>query len=149
MEEFNKWVGRELSRGITAVSDIATFQATLDIMPLDAGLIADAVYGNSTTMDGRHFAEEFIRRKKLAERGVVEKQPDNKGGTVAVGVKLPRREVPAIPPPPLLLPLLLALEMTPACRPLVLRLCQAERRARNRRNGPWNDEHENLGSAAY
>ncbi|KAM0369410.1 hypothetical protein ACHAPZ_002950 [Fusarium culmorum] len=80
MEEFNKWVGRELSRGITAVSDIATFQATLDIMPLDAGLIADAVYGNSTTMDGRHFAEEFIRRKKLAERGVVEKQPDNKGG---------------------------------------------------------------------
>jgi PERQ amino acid-rich with GYF domain-containing protein len=49
-------------------------------MPLDAGLIADAVYGASTTMDGRHFAEEFIRRKKLAERGVVEKQPDNKGG---------------------------------------------------------------------
>jgi PERQ amino acid-rich with GYF domain-containing protein len=80
MEEFNKWVNRELSRGITAVSDIATFQATLEILPLDAGLIADAVYGNSTTMDGRHFAEEFIRRKKLAERGVVEKQPDNKGG---------------------------------------------------------------------
>ncbi len=38
-------------------------------------------------MDGRHFAEEFIRRKKLADRGVVEKQPptpasssDNKSG---------------------------------------------------------------------
>lgn len=44
-------------------------------------MIADAVYANSTTMDGRHFAEEFIRRKKLAERGVVEKQPaDSKGG---------------------------------------------------------------------
>lgn len=26
-------------------------------------------------MDGRHFAEEFIRRKKLADKGVVEKQP--------------------------------------------------------------------------
>ena len=26
-------------------------------------------------MDGRHFAEEFIRRKRLAEKGVVEKQP--------------------------------------------------------------------------
>ncbi len=26
-------------------------------------------------MDGRHFAEEFIRRKKLADRGGVEKQP--------------------------------------------------------------------------
>jgi len=38
-------------------------------------------------MDGRHFADEFIRRKKLADKGVVEKQPptpasasDNKGG---------------------------------------------------------------------
>ncbi|RTE77091.1 hypothetical protein BHE90_008427 [Fusarium euwallaceae] len=81
MDEFNKWVGQELSRGITSVNDIASFQATLNILPLDSGLIADAVYANSTTMDGRHFAEEFIRRKKLAERGVVEKQPaDAKGG---------------------------------------------------------------------
>ncbi|RBR24438.1 uncharacterized protein FIESC28_02729 [Fusarium coffeatum] len=79
-EEFNKWVGRELSRGITAPIDIANFQSALDILPLDTSLIADAVYANSTTMDGRHFAEEFVRRKRLAERGVVEKQPDNKGG---------------------------------------------------------------------
>ncbi|KAH7163530.1 hypothetical protein B0J13DRAFT_38476 [Dactylonectria estremocensis] len=75
MDEFNKWVHRELSRGITGVNDIANFQATLDVLPLDTGLIADAVYSNSTTMDGRHFAEEFVRRKKLAERGVIEKQP--------------------------------------------------------------------------
>ncbi len=33
------------------------------------------MYANSTTMDGRHFAEEFIRRKKLADKGVIEKQP--------------------------------------------------------------------------
>lgn len=26
-------------------------------------------------MDGRHFAEEFIRRKKQADKGVIEKQP--------------------------------------------------------------------------
>lgn len=38
-------------------------------------IISDAIYANSKTMDGRHFAEEFIRRKKLADRGVVEKQP--------------------------------------------------------------------------
>jgi PERQ amino acid-rich with GYF domain-containing protein len=44
---------------------------------LDTGIIADAVYANSTTMDGRHFAEEYIRRKKLAEKGVVEKQPSS------------------------------------------------------------------------
>lgn len=42
---------------------------------MDTSLIADAVYANSTTMDGRHFAEEFVRRKRLAERGVIEKQP--------------------------------------------------------------------------
>jgi PERQ amino acid-rich with GYF domain-containing protein len=26
-------------------------------------------------MDGRHFAEEYVRRKKLADKGVAEKQP--------------------------------------------------------------------------
>ena len=37
-------------------------------------------------MDGRHFAEEFICRKRLAERGVVEKQPtDTKGGASSSG----------------------------------------------------------------
>ncbi|KAM0245255.1 hypothetical protein ACHAQJ_010601 [Trichoderma viride] len=74
MEEFNKWAYRELSRGITGVSDITSFQADLAVLPLDTGLIADAVYANSTTMDGRHFSEEYVRRKRLAEKGVVEKQ---------------------------------------------------------------------------
>lgn len=96
MDEFNKWVHRELSRGITGVNDsksynvpctlrtstklclVANFQATLDILPLDTGIIADAVYANSKTMDGRHFADEFVRRKKLAEKGVViDKQPSS------------------------------------------------------------------------
>lgn len=94
MDEFNKWAYRELSRGITGVSDskssldiptitfmvsnmhaiVTSFQADLAVLPLDTGLIADAVYANSTTMDGRHFAEEYVRRKRLAEKGVVEKQ---------------------------------------------------------------------------
>ncbi|KAH7322898.1 hypothetical protein B0I35DRAFT_426692 [Stachybotrys elegans] len=86
IEEFNKWVGRELSRGITGVNDIASFQAALEVLPLDTGIIADAVYANSTTMDGRHFAEEYVRRKKLAEKGVVEKQPtDDKASGGAGG----------------------------------------------------------------
>ena len=50
------------------------FVDTLLQLPLDQSIISEAVYGSSKTMDGRHFAEEFIRRKKLAERGVVEKQ---------------------------------------------------------------------------
>jgi PERQ amino acid-rich with GYF domain-containing protein len=39
-------------------------------------------------MDGRHFAEEFVRRKRLAEKGVVEKQPtstDTKNGSTSSG----------------------------------------------------------------
>ncbi|PHH78474.1 hypothetical protein CDD82_3027 [Ophiocordyceps australis] len=75
MEEFSKWTRRELSRGLTNVTDISEFQADLDVLPLDTGVIADAVYINSKTMDGRHFAEEYVRRKKLAEKGIVEKQP--------------------------------------------------------------------------
>ncbi|XP_044717458.1 GYF domain-containing protein [Hirsutella rhossiliensis] len=74
-EEFNKWVRRELSRGLTNVTDISEFQGDLEALPLDTGVIADAVYINSKTMDGRHFAEEYVRRKKLADKGVVEKQP--------------------------------------------------------------------------
>lgn len=42
-------------------------------------MISDAVYANSTTMNGQHFAEEFIRRKKLAEKGIAEKQPGSDG----------------------------------------------------------------------
>ncbi|KAL2761051.1 hypothetical protein ACRALDRAFT_1090679 [Sodiomyces alcalophilus JCM 7366] len=81
MDEFNKWLHRELSRGITGV-DIDTFASTLLILPLDPALIADAVYANSKTMNGQHFAEEFVRRKKRAEQGIVEKQP---GGSESNG----------------------------------------------------------------
>lgn len=35
-------------------------------------LITEAVHGVSNTIDSRHFGEEFIRRKKLADKGVVE-----------------------------------------------------------------------------
>ncbi|KAG6027954.1 hypothetical protein E4U41_000806 [Claviceps citrina] len=81
MEEFHKWTQRELSRGITC--DISSFQATLDVLPLDTSIIADAVYATSTTMDGRHFAAEYIRRKKLAEKGVVEKSTSADTGKAA------------------------------------------------------------------
>jgi PERQ amino acid-rich with GYF domain-containing protein len=54
---------------------VEQFAATLLEMPLDPSILAEAVYGYSTTMDGRHFADEFVRRKKLADKGVVEKEP--------------------------------------------------------------------------
>jgi len=35
-------------------------------------ILAEAVHSASTTIDSRHFAEEFIRRKKLADKGIVD-----------------------------------------------------------------------------
>ncbi|KAI1371418.1 hypothetical protein F4677DRAFT_457144 [Hypoxylon crocopeplum] len=78
IDEFTKWLHGQLAKGITGVTDMSTVEAfanTLIGFPLVGDLISDAIYANSKTMDGRHFAEEFIRRKKLADRGVVEKQP--------------------------------------------------------------------------
>ncbi|CAK7275385.1 kinesin-like protein [Sporothrix epigloea] len=74
MDEFNKWLHREVSRGIADDIDVNMFVDTLLQLPPDQSIISEAVYGSSKTMDGRHFAEEFIRRKKLADRGIVEKQ---------------------------------------------------------------------------
>ncbi|KFA78803.1 hypothetical protein S40288_05498 [Stachybotrys chartarum IBT 40288] len=85
LDEFRKWVARELSRGITSVNDIAHFQASLEVLPLDLSLIADAIYANSTTMDGRHFAEEYVRRKKLADKGVIERQPSTDKASSSAG----------------------------------------------------------------
>jgi PERQ amino acid-rich with GYF domain-containing protein len=45
--------------------------------PAEPSIIADAVYSSSQLMDGRRFAEEFLRRRKLAEKGVIE--PANTG----------------------------------------------------------------------
>ncbi|MBE3043832.1 hypothetical protein IMZ48_14905 [Candidatus Bathyarchaeota archaeon] len=59
------------------------FAATLLCLPLDMEMISDAVYANSTTMNGQHFAEEFIRRKRLADKGIAEKQPGSDGGKFA------------------------------------------------------------------
>lgn len=75
MDEFNKWLHSQLVRGITGVTDIDTFASALMAFPPMPEIISDAIYANSKTMDGRHFAQEFIRRKKLAEKGIVEKQP--------------------------------------------------------------------------
>ncbi|KID76531.1 GYF domain-containing protein mpd2 [Metarhizium brunneum] len=85
MEEFNKWTVRELSRG-GLKCDLTSLQADLNMFPLDSSIIADAVYASSTTMDGNRFAAEYVRRKKLAEKGVVEKQsPGEAAKTAAAG----------------------------------------------------------------
>jgi len=85
MDEFRKWAHRELSRGIN-VPDIAGFIRDLEALPMIRDIIAEAIYGTSDILDGNHFAEEFIRRKALAEKGVVEKQPtDTRSGSSSGG----------------------------------------------------------------
>lgn len=73
-------------------------------MPLETSIISEAVYQYSTTMDGRHFAEEFVRRKKLADKGMYDKEPaaapaaetKNPGGwnEVAKKTTAPKEETP-------------------------------------------------------
>ncbi|KAI0127234.1 gyf domain-containing protein [Xylariales sp. AK1849] len=95
MDEFNKWVLGQLTRGNIGSNDINSFAQILMTFPPDANLIAEAIYGTSKTMNGQHFAAEFIRRKKLAEKGVIEKQTDvtaQSGGWNEVAKKTTHKE---------------------------------------------------------
>lgn len=40
--------------------------------PPEVEIIADSIYSSSKLMDGRRFAEEYVRRFRLAEKGIVE-----------------------------------------------------------------------------
>ena len=48
------------------------FVQTLLLLPLETEIISDSVYAHSQTLDGRRFAEEFVRRRKLADKGIVD-----------------------------------------------------------------------------
>jgi PERQ amino acid-rich with GYF domain-containing protein len=48
------------------------FVQTLLSLPAEPEILADSIYANSQTLDGRRFAEEFIRRRKLADKGIVD-----------------------------------------------------------------------------
>lgn len=71
----------------------------LSDFPLEVAIIADSVYSNSQLMDGRHFAEEYLRRKKLADKGVVEPVSvtgeKSGGGWSEVAKKGPPKEEPS------------------------------------------------------
>lgn len=58
------------------------FISQLSSFPAEVSIIADSVYASSQLMDGRRFAEEFIRRRKLAEKGIIE----NAGATGNMGI---------------------------------------------------------------
>lgn len=72
----------------------------LSSFPDEASIIADVVYTNSRVMDGRRFAEEYIRRHKLADKGIVEpantgsNDKSSGGGWSEVAKKGPAKEEP-------------------------------------------------------
>lgn len=87
--EFQKWVKSELARGLdpgTPADDVATF--LFSMTPPDSQLIKDIIYGASSTMDPLRFSEEFLRRKRQADKGIFEPiagSVDNKAGAGSGG----------------------------------------------------------------
>lgn len=54
---------------LTKIQTVDTFVASLLSLPPDTDIIAEGIHANSTTLDSRRFAEEFVRRRKLADQG--------------------------------------------------------------------------------
>ncbi|EXJ95633.1 hypothetical protein A1O1_00755 [Capronia coronata CBS 617.96] len=71
-EEFAKWIKGALGKGLNSNINLDSFVQDLLQLPPDIEIISDSVYASSQTLDGRRFAEEFVRRRKLADKGIVE-----------------------------------------------------------------------------
>uniref|UniRef100_A0A093VH25 GYF domain-containing protein mpd2 n=1 Tax=Talaromyces marneffei PM1 TaxID=1077442 RepID=A0A093VH25_TALMA len=71
-EEFTKWAKVTLGKGLNNGINVDDFVQQLLFLPAEAEIISDSVYANSQTLDGRRFAEEFIRRRKLADKGIAD-----------------------------------------------------------------------------
>ena len=72
LEEFTKWAKLSLGKGLNSNINVDDFVQQLLFLPAEAEIISDSVYANSQTLDGRRFADEFIRRRKLSDKGIVE-----------------------------------------------------------------------------
>ena len=48
------------------------FISALFSLPPESDVVAEGIYASSSTLDGRRFAEEFVRRKKQADKGIFE-----------------------------------------------------------------------------
>ncbi|TFY70062.1 hypothetical protein EVJ58_g7 [Rhodofomes roseus] len=68
-QEFMKWIAESL-KGLNNSVNFEEITSMLLTIPLDPDpdtveLISDLIYVNSTTMDGRRFASEFVSRRKV------------------------------------------------------------------------------------
>lgn len=69
LEEFNKWAVSELASDLNKGIPVDDFVQGLMSFPSDLDVITEAVHSVSQTIDSRHFAEEYVRRRALAEKG--------------------------------------------------------------------------------
>ncbi|KAH7562869.1 hypothetical protein BM1_02389 [Bipolaris maydis] len=73
-EEFRKWAVNELRHDLNKNINAEDFVSSLLSFPADAELITESVHSASSTLDSRHFAEEFLRRRKLADKGIIDER---------------------------------------------------------------------------
>ncbi|KAL9604142.1 MAG: hypothetical protein Q9219_000730 [cf. Caloplaca sp. 3 TL-2023] len=76
-DELQKWTRAALNKGLNAGIPVDDFVSQLLLLPPEADIISDSIYSSSQTLDGRRFADEFIRRRKLADKGVVPEAAPN------------------------------------------------------------------------
>lgn len=79
MESLRKWAIAELRSDLHKGMEASMFVNEI-LLSLPADSVAEAVHQSSQTMDSRHFAEEFVRRRTLAEKG---KLPGPQAGSTA------------------------------------------------------------------
>jgi PERQ amino acid-rich with GYF domain-containing protein len=56
----------------TADLAVDEFVGLLSAFPAETSIIADSVYANSKTLDGNRFAEEYLRKCRSADKGIIE-----------------------------------------------------------------------------
>ena len=56
------------------------FVSSLLFLPPELDIISEAIYASSQTLDGRRFADEFVKRRKLADRGIIPDASAHSGG---------------------------------------------------------------------
>lgn len=81
---FRAWVKGELSKGLAAthsVDNVATLLLEFD----DPEVIRLALYEAKSVVDPPHFCQEFIRRKKQADRGILEPVNESKASSSGGG----------------------------------------------------------------
>ncbi|KAL9000465.1 MAG: hypothetical protein Q9169_000982 [Polycauliona sp. 2 TL-2023] len=83
-EDLQRWIKSALKNGLHSSIPVDDFCTQLLFLPPETDIISDSIYSSSQTLDGRRFAEEFIRRRKLADKGIIP-EPDTKGNSAFGG----------------------------------------------------------------